>query len=107
MAPNGTMRLALQLLAGKSVSLHRQIPVVFLRAIFRPSPEACCYRRALVTFLRPGGWRSGSAAPLHGDGRGFESLIAHHPSLSAPLRATDGRPVFALSTAKSQAAASK
>jgi hypothetical protein len=28
-----------------------------------------------------GGWRSGSAAPLHGDGRGFESLIAHQPSL--------------------------
>src|ERR1700690_3541266 len=26
----------------------------------------------------PGDWRSGSAAPLHGDGRGFESLIAHH-----------------------------
>ena len=26
-----------------------------------------------------GGWRSGSAAPLHGDGRGFESLIAHQP----------------------------
>ena len=24
-----------------------------------------------------GDWRSGSAAPLHGDGRGFESLIAH------------------------------
>ena len=29
-----------------------------------------------------GGWRSGSAAPLHGDGRGFESLIAHQPSFS-------------------------
>ncbi len=34
----------------------------------------------------PGGWRSGSAAPLHGDGRGFESLIAHQPSFGAQRR---------------------
>ena len=27
-----------------------------------------------------GDWRSGSAAPLHGDGRRFESFIAYHSS---------------------------
>ena len=42
--------------------------------------------------LWPGDWRSGSAAPLHGDGRGFESLIAHQPSLFE-LRL--GKPAFA------------
>ena len=44
-----------------------------------------------------GDWRSGSAAPLHGEGRGFKSLIAHHSKhqvdclkshLLAPLRST-------------------
>src|SRR5208283_768064 len=47
-----------------------------------------------ANLFKAGGWRSGSAAPLHGDGRGFESLIAHQPSLSASLRATDGRPAL-------------
>ena len=28
--------------------------------------------------LSVGGWRSGSASLLHGGGRGFESLSAHH-----------------------------
>ena len=40
-----------------------------------------------------GGWRSGSAAPLHGDGRGFESLIAHQSfALSAAERKRVGWP---------------
>lgn len=29
------------------------------------------------SFVHQGDWRSDSAAPLHGDGRGFESLIPH------------------------------
>ena len=29
-----------------------------------------------------GDWRSGSAGPLQGQGRGFKSLIAHHPRTS-------------------------
>ena len=35
-----------------------------------------------------GDWRSDSAAPLHGDGRGFESLIAYskqNPDQVKPL----------------------
>ena len=36
-----------------------------------------------------GGWRSGSAAPLHGDGRGFESLIAHQPSFGVKSHGND------------------
>src|ERR1035441_9828112 len=95
MALNGTMRLALQLLAGKSYSSSWVNSSCILAPHFsRPSPDTCCYYLALIAYWRSGGWRSGSAAPLHGDGRGFESLIAHHPSLSASLRVTDGRPAL-------------
>ena len=42
-----------------------------------------------------------SASRLHRVGRGFESLSAHQPSLSASRRATDGRPAFAILCATS------
>ena len=45
----------------------------------------CQSRAAQLICIRSGDWRSGSAAPLHGDGRGFESLIAHHSDLTVEL----------------------
>ncbi len=47
-----------------------------------PSAEVFPFSFCILhsTFPAAGGWRSGSAAPLHGDGRGFESLIAHQLS---------------------------
>ena len=40
-----------------------------------------------------GDWRSGSAGPLQGQGRGFKSLIAHHPHTSRSV-ANSARPAF-------------
>jgi hypothetical protein len=37
-----------------------------------------CESYLLISTLHLGDWRSGSAAPLHGEGRGFKSLITHH-----------------------------
>lgn len=45
-------------------------------------------RRVLCeNIASPGDWRSGSAGPLQGQGRGFKSLIAHHLIATGPIQA--------------------
>src|ERR1035437_7993750 len=58
--------------AGNGFFLNFSFPLSFFGA------GTCCQRAGLVMCGSGwGAWRSGSAAPLHGEGRGFQRLSAH------------------------------
>ena len=78
-------------------------PSVFSGIVRRSSGRRFCVfsdvndKRAVLceNIASPGDWRSGSAGPLQGQGRGFKSLIAHHLILK-PLSSVLGGFVLCL-----------